>query len=111
MKSRESYYGGSCSRVARQPFFFYRRGAERLGSAAYDISVRYPMLSAYHDPRQFLRLCEKDFAAYRGKRVFEYEHAQVRRDVLSDRVLLEMMHAASQIDPAIDPEQIPGCPA
>ena len=37
-------------RVARQTIFFYRRRADSLGSAAYDISVRYPMLSAYHDP-------------------------------------------------------------
>ena len=96
--------------VARKTMFFYRRRPDSLGSAAYNVSVRHPMLSAYHEPRQFLSLCDKDFAAYRGKRVFEYDHAQVRRDVLSDRVMLELIHAANQIDPAIDPEQLPNCP-
>jgi len=96
--------------IAPQTIFFYRRRADSLGSVAYDISVQHPMLSAYHEPCKFLWVCEKDFIAYRGKRVFEYDHAQVRRDVLSNPVLLELIHAANQIDPAIDPERLPSCP-
>ena len=96
-------------RVARQTVLFYRRRRGSLLQSANSISIQQPPFSAYYEPRVFTRVCEKDFIRHGKKRIFKYDPEQVRREILSDHAVLELIHRANTIDPAIDPNKLFDC--
>jgi glycosyltransferase involved in cell wall biosynthesis len=95
--------------VARQTVGFYRQRPNSFRIREEATSIQQPMLSGYHEPLRFVRICDKDFGRYCANQIFQYDREQVRRDVLSDHVVLELIQSANAIDPAVDANRLFDC--
>jgi len=87
---------------AKDTVFFYRQRPNSLLQLSNERSTKQTPYSSYFDPVNYLRVCTSHYSYWVDGEIYSKQPEEVRERFRNNAVCIELLHAASSIEPAID---------